>query len=278
MPRNPNGELVEREFLTLPVWDRLDAHTAETVARAVEQCLPEPWKFHRIEWHECGDQKRHVAFFKWKKAKFALVPGGEVTLGYDPTKPFEPTAAQEESWQGTVAEYRMPPLAKYLRKYMTPLRRICLAPMLVEVRPVDANQLLTAEAEFLANKTFRLLTVDEWEYACGAGSRTLWRWGNETPEIGYPTQFARSRRFRAPRKPNAFGMLFPSNGYDAEGIRGARGLIARSGDGGGMTCGGAGFLAAWLLLATSFRTDVACDPDAWNVVRRVFPLPDSMLG
>src|SRR5207249_7027326 len=61
MPRDPKGQLVERELLTLPVWDQFDASTAESVARAVERCLPEPWSFARVEWHECGGQRRHVA-------------------------------------------------------------------------------------------------------------------------------------------------------------------------------------------------------------------------
>jgi len=42
MPRDPGGQLVEREFLTLPVWDQFDAATAETVARSVERCLRLP--------------------------------------------------------------------------------------------------------------------------------------------------------------------------------------------------------------------------------------------
>jgi hypothetical protein len=35
MPRDPKGHVVEREFLTLPVWDRLDRATAGEAARAV---------------------------------------------------------------------------------------------------------------------------------------------------------------------------------------------------------------------------------------------------
>jgi hypothetical protein len=32
----------------------------------------------------------------------------------------------------------------------------------------------------------RLLTSDEWEYVCGAGSRTLFRWGDFCPGDCYP--------------------------------------------------------------------------------------------
>ena len=80
MPRDPKGQLVERELLTLPVWDQFDASTAESVVRAVERCLPEPWSFARVEWHECGGQRRHVALFDWNGTEFVLVPGAEEGL------------------------------------------------------------------------------------------------------------------------------------------------------------------------------------------------------
>lgn len=99
MPRDPRGHLVEREFLTLSVWDQFDAATAETVARSVERCLPEPWKFLRVAWHECGDQKRHVAFFGWNEIEFALVPGGEVWLGYDRARPCGLSQVHLADWQ-----------------------------------------------------------------------------------------------------------------------------------------------------------------------------------
>jgi hypothetical protein len=39
----------------------------------------------------------------------------------------------------------------------------------------------------LAAEGLRLLTFDEWEYACGAGSTTLFRWGDFSPSDFYPT-------------------------------------------------------------------------------------------
>ena len=33
---------------------------------------------------------------------------------------------------------------------------------------------------------FRFPTSNEWEYACAAGSRSLFRWGNDTPNFPIP--------------------------------------------------------------------------------------------
>jgi hypothetical protein len=96
---------VERQFLQLAVWDQFNAAEAEFVARALAPLLPSPWKFQRVERHECGNQKRHVAIFTWKDAQFAFIPGAEVTLGYDRRVPFVPNEAQRESWAATEREY-----------------------------------------------------------------------------------------------------------------------------------------------------------------------------
>ena len=105
MPRDPKGQLVERELLTLPVWDQFDASTAESVARAVERCLPEPWSFARVEWHECGGQRRHVALFDWNGTEFVLVPGADAVLGFDPGRPGGVSAALVAEWQEHAREF-----------------------------------------------------------------------------------------------------------------------------------------------------------------------------
>jgi formylglycine-generating enzyme required for sulfatase activity len=40
--------------------------------------------------------------------------------------------------------------------------------------------------EEAASLGVRLNTPEEWEYACGAGARTLFRWGEDNPDDGYP--------------------------------------------------------------------------------------------
>jgi formylglycine-generating enzyme required for sulfatase activity len=58
-------------------------------------------------------------------------------------------------------------------------------------RPTSAADLQAA----LAADGLRLLTSDEWEHACGAGTSTLFRWGDDCPADFYPTDTsAKDRR------------------------------------------------------------------------------------
>ena len=306
MPRKSDGEMVEREFLTLAVWDHLDAQTAETVARTVERCLPEPWTFLRLARHECGDQKRHVAFFDWKGSEFALVPGGEVTLGYDPANPFVPTAEQRASFD---SEYWMQErddgltFEVFLADVLTPLRRASFGPVLAERQanaippdPVQNERGVTIlqhrvvkireVIDGLRANGFRWPTFDEWEYLCGAGSRTLWRWGDEHPPT-YPDEDGddEDRMADIPselpsEQPNSFGLQIAHHPYKTEWCCELFGI--RGGDGGSFLHGGCGLFCAWLSLATAYGMPYrkAVDPEQrfGGRFRRVFPLPDSIFG
>jgi hypothetical protein len=244
---------VEREFLQLPFWNEFTASEAELMGRTLARQLSAPWAFDGVEVHQCGDQRRHVAFFRWEDARFALIPGGDVTLGYDRTATFVPSPGQRESWAGTEEEYGTK-LHPYLDHYLTALRRVTLLPFLFEthVREVAPTDL----------GPFRLPTFDEWEYACGGGARTLFRWSNDCPTDRYPLEEPRFlSRLRDPHwdlhlRPNAFGVRIASNPYETEyclkpGEGGGR-VVARGGDGGGTICGGVGFFAGWIPLATAY--------------------------
>jgi hypothetical protein len=282
MPRDPKGHVVEREFLTLPVWDTLDEATAEQVARTVELCLPEPWAFKRLAWHECGDQKRWVAFFDYQNSPFALIPGHEAILGYDPKQPPQLTPAMAADWAESQDENdSLPTFAKFLAKYTTKLRQVSIAPMLAEVNPQEGYGIedgAKKRRQFLSDG-FRLPSTDEWEYLCGAGSRTLWRWGNECPTAGYPCDYKGRSRFKPHRQPNAFGLVFPNDEYDTEGVAGSgKGqIVPRSGDGGVMTCGGDGFVLGWLMLATCINNRRFLQDNHYDVIRRAYPVsPESL--
>jgi hypothetical protein len=128
-------------------------------------------------------------------------------------------------------------------------------------------------ASVLKENGMRLLTSDEWEYVCGGGSKTLFRWGDHAPCDRYPTDRSPEERewghewvisggtLKPPaggfewsrdlhQRPNAFGLTIALNPYQMEVV--AEPDIVRGGDGGCIVCGGAGFFLGWLTLATSY--------------------------
>lgn len=123
----------------------------------------------------------------------------------------------------------------------------------------------------LAADGMRLPSSDEWEYACGGGSATLFRWGDTCPCDRYPLDNTadEARRKRdwalsggtiafepdAPDwdlhlRPNQFGLTIAQNPYHYEAV--ADPAVLRGGDGGSSMCGGAGFFLSWLSLATAY--------------------------
>jgi hypothetical protein len=130
----------------------------------------------------------------------------------------------------------------------------------------------------LARAGFRRPTSDEWEYACGAGAATLFRWGDHAPCDRYPVGSGpEGADWNLHRQPNAFGVYIASNPYKYELV--AEPGITRGGDGGCTICGGAGFFVGWLTLATAYFEEHACrhnpkEPIMWEytVCRRVLSL------
>jgi hypothetical protein len=99
----------------------------------------------------------------------------------------------------------------------------------------------------------RLPTSDEWEYLCGAGAQTLFRWGDFCPCDRYPV--GNRSNWDLHLRPNAFGLFIARNPYDCEVV--AEPGIVRGGDGGCNVCGGVGFFLGWLPLATAYQDKAA---------------------
>jgi hypothetical protein len=155
-------------------------------------------------------------------------------------------------------------------------------------------------ASRLAATGFRFPTSDEWEYVCGGGAPTLFRWGDHVPCDRYPTdvspaeaawrrQWVLSKgKLERPaegfisdwdyhRQPNAFGLLIALDPYKSE-LVGEIG-VTRGGDGGCTICGGAGFFSGWFTLATAYFEEHSCKHDpaepisqGYTVGRRVLEL------
>jgi hypothetical protein len=298
---------VEREFLQLSFWDQFTAGEAEAVGRALARCLPAPWAFDGVAFHEMGDQKRQVAFFTWEGARFALIPGGEVALGYDRGRPFVPDAEALAEWRAASAAASDYEWDGFLDKCLTPLRRVTFAPFLLEVEAAAYGQvrvpagepvqglgtaLFRAYSEMkgdrhfavyqrrllfetlcaeLAENGFRPPMSDEWEYACSGGSRALWRCGDQLD----PPAALDGKPVWA--RPNAFGLRIAFDSYESE-LCGPP-PVWRGGDGGVSVCGGEGLLAWQIVLATAYHESAQDEPDGFASpdVRRAFPLPPDCL-
>jgi hypothetical protein len=125
--------------------------------------------------------------------------------------------------------------------------------------------------EQLSAQGFRLPSSDEWEYLCGAGSKTLFRWGNSSPCNCYPID---KNAWSKHKKPNLFGLQIAQNPYECEVV--AEPNVLRGGDGGCSICGGSGFFLGWLPLATAYldpNVNQWLEQDRSNLfLRRVYPL------
>jgi hypothetical protein len=104
------------------------------------------------------------------------------------------------------------------------------------------------EVEAMYALGFRPPSSDQWEYACAAGSRTLFRWGNECRTDFSPERFVSPRAEH--RRPNAFGLTIASNPQHCEACLESH--ILRGGDGGVASTSGKGEFYEWLSLATPF--------------------------
>jgi sulfatase-modifying factor enzyme 1 len=256
----------------LSEWDALPETDQVEVANAVRRRLHSNWAFLGLEAHEMEGQRHRIAFFRWRRTRFALIPGDTATLGYDRRHPFVPTAAQQADWEATRREYG-DELEQVLDANGTPLREVTLLPFLLQVRasPLDpqGDAFIWGEkpwpkrgyspkfffaddvAAELSSHGFRLPTSDEWEYACAAGARTLFRWGDGCPVDRSPID---ETGWESHRRPNAFGLLMPSNPYQWEFV--AEPTILRGGDGGARICSGASVLEGWLPLASAWHNRI----------------------
>ena len=287
--------------LMLDQWDHFSLAECEEIACDLDRVLPASFRFHTIETCTAGEQEHRVAVFEraslppsYQHGFFALIPGGEATLGYDRAHPFIPNAQQQASWVEETQRTGMftGTLDAFLDKVMTPLRHVSMEPFLLEVlatplapAPVFDEALgskggwrrsmtpITAEKTLqrLSSEEFRFPTSDEWEYACAAGSRTLFRWGNMTPPFSIPHLGSqKAAGWDLHLQANAFGLLIARNPYHWEFC--AETGLMRGGDGGNALHAGAGTFAAWLMLASAFhqRWD---DEDCYGVyLRRAYSL------
>ena len=305
-------------------WNHLAPSERQVAARQVEAESDGRFRWLDIQRFELGRVVFDIARFEHNESLFVLVPGGEITLGFDPHSELHLSAPMLKSWNGTADAYGIAQaLPDYLRELMSPIRKVRIPTLVVEtsakeigLEPIgledpDVREILSKQhnqkgpysyeisqklrvtrddvgtvqafrigpvthkdvTQRLDSDGFRLPTSDEWEYLCGAGTRTMFRWGDDCPCDRYPTDVnpaeAAWRRdwvisggklerpddpftsdWDLHTRPNAFGLQIATNPYESEIVTEER--VYRGGDGGCSICGGMGYFAGWLPLATAY--------------------------
>jgi len=200
----------------------------EAVARRLAKQLPFGFHFEAIRCFGFGARQRHVALYRQNNATFALIPSATPLLGYDPDRPWEPNPDELESWRDDADAYGFDMnIREYIAQATARIRPVELAPFLIETAAVQCDWEGVDRAARLAEAGFRFPTIDEWEYACGGGAPTLFRWGDHVPCDRAPRDLSvrvaeRRRRWELTgrklppeefaldwnlhRQPNAFGL------------------------------------------------------------------------
>ncbi|MEU6272009.1 hypothetical protein ABZ871_06245 [Streptomyces populi] len=232
--------------LTLDHWRSFDLRTAREVAREAADLVG--GRVTAVESTEHLGSPFHRVRIERNAQEFALVPGGTVELGFD-ADAWRPTAEQTADYARSLkAGFGLgPDLRACLTQVLSPRRTVTLAPVLMAVEDEKLIEFPADTPAELAARGLRMPTSDEWEHACGAGARTLFRWGDECPLDRIPY----GDRTGPHNQPNAFGLRIAYDTYRTELTSDA--TAVHGGDGGESVCGGYGTLLAWLPLATANR-------------------------
>ena len=97
----------------------------------------------------------------------------------------------------------------------------------------------------LKDEDFSLPNLDEWEYLCGGGCRTLFPWGDDIDYNMNLFYYTKKGNKYDLEEPNFFGLSIAYDPYKMEIIE-ADELMYKGGDGGCNICGGSGMFLGYL--------------------------------
>lgn len=134
-----------------------------------------------------------------------------------------------------------------------------------ELRLRKSNDEITAEeyksisydefVDSILESGFRLPTEDEWEYLCGGGVRTLFRWGDSFDYDMHLYHFEEATPNSIEydlEKSNQFGISIGFDPYKQEIVMESEQFL-KGGDGGCNICGGSGLALGYLPVATYYQ-------------------------
>lgn len=121
------------EQLNRAVWTELPDQEKEDTLRMLLDKLPEGFVYKGMETFERYGSSMTTGVYEYKEREFVLVPGDQVTLGWDRWQEGmdEMTA---EDLQETVSEYEIEDVDGFIRDQMSPVRQAVIEPLLVERR------------------------------------------------------------------------------------------------------------------------------------------------
>lgn len=254
-----------RWALRLPSWTALSESARKLVDDQVALLLRSTGFAPRgIESFRLGEVAHSLPVYVLREHRFVLVPGGPVRLGVDrkALEAHQAVVAVQTSLGRQLGDApRAQRLVATVLDGFTPARSLEIPPLLVEADSMswpgyeyfgvdlasDVNEWVAVMTAFRTAEGARLATNDEWEWLCGGGSTSLFRWGNTVPADQLPAHALKPGSFSLHRERNAFGLRMAGNSQDTE-------LCAL-----GRLRGGDGYLSdhlghqtlAWLTLATS---------------------------
>jgi hypothetical protein len=248
--------------LTLDLWRTVDEDTARRIAQKAADHVG--GRVSLVEATEHLGAPLHRVRVERDGQEFALIPGGRVSLGFDGAT-WKPTARQAADYAESLEQgYGYgPDLRTHLERILSARRSVHLDTVLMAVEDENLTEPPADMPAVLAARGLRMPSADEWEHACGAGSDTLFRWGDDCPldRIPYGDDTGPHNEL------NAFGLHIAYDTYRTELTSDV--TAVHGGDGGESVCGGYGHLLAWLPLATGNRNpgmaELVYGPDGENM-------------
>jgi formylglycine-generating enzyme required for sulfatase activity/serine/threonine protein kinase len=190
------------------LWTAATPDERERLARHVERAAPQ-FSLRGVEDFACGGRELAVALFAHEATglEFVLVPGGSFSMGSPPEEPGR--GADERPHDVSVGPFllaRTPVTQAAWRAVMK------AAPSHFEGDDLPVERVSwDAARDFCVRTGLALPTEAEWEYACRAGTRTAYGFGDDPEESGayaWGVELARGRsRAVATRAPNALGLF-----------------------------------------------------------------------